>query len=102
MCRRQRPHIARCESFFTHRFPRRRRSRRRFDGRIDGDTCGQFDGQRLVRLLDFDPGEAIAKKILTLAPVPGLRNDLQRREMHALAITVNRRQAQHVIGVRHR
>ena len=55
-----------------------------------------------MRLLDFDPGEAIAEKILTLAAMHGFGNDLQRREMHALAVAMDRRQAQHVMGVRHR
>ena len=71
-------------------------------GGIDGDARRQFDRQRLVRLFDLDPGQAVAEKILSFAPVHGFGQDLQRRDMHPLAGARNRRQAQDVTRMRHR
>ena len=77
MRRRQRVDVARCERLIANRLPRRRGFGVERDQRLVRHAGRQFDDERIVRLLDFDPGEAIAEKILTLTPVHGLGNDLQ-------------------------
>ena len=63
---------------------------------IDGNAGRQFHRQRFVRLFDFDPGQAVAEKILALAPVQRLGHDLQGGEVDALTGAVDRHQAQYV------
>ena len=76
---RQRADIARCEGLVAHGFPGRRRARRKLDQRIDAHARRNLTVSVVVRLLDLDPGQAIAEKILALAPVQRFGRDLQAR-----------------------
>jgi hypothetical protein len=55
-----------------------------------------------VRLVDLDPGQTVAEKVLTLAAMHRLRHDLQRRDLNAFAIARHRRQTEHMARMRHR
>jgi len=102
MCRRQRSDVAGCKRLVADRFPGRRRQRVKLDRRVDGDARCQFDCDLLVRLFDFDPGQAVAEKIQALAPVPRFWHDLQGRDMHSLTGARDRPQAQDVARMRKR
>ena len=66
---------------------------------LHGDARRDPHGQRVVRLIERDPGDPVAEEILAFAALDRRRHDVERRGMHPLVRAVDRGQPQHVMRI---
>ena len=71
---------------------------------LDRDPGRDPHAERVVRLIELDPGHPVAEEIVAFAPPDRRGLDVERSGMHALSGTIDRREPQHVarIGDRRR
>ena len=99
MRRRLRRRIGGSEGGLAHLFPRRRVAGLDRNRLLHGDARRDPHRQRVVRLVERDPGDPVAEEILAFAALDRRRRDVEGRGMHALMRAVDRRQPQHVVRI---
>ncbi len=99
MRRRLRRRIGRGEGGLAHLFPRRRVAGLDRNRLLHGDARRDPHRQRVVRLIERNPGDPVAEEVLPFAALDRRRRDVEGGGMHALMRAVDRRQPQHMVRV---